>query len=122
MRDARAEQLSNLVISAFFAVYNGLTPGYLEQVYTGAMCVELRHRRIPFERERPIDVRYRGEIVGQYRADIIVEDVLIVEVKAGCSLHESARWQTLNYLRATGMTIGLILHFGAKPSFQRVVA
>ena len=122
MRDAEADRLSNLVIAAFFAVYNGLKPGYLEQVYVGAVCVELRHRRIPFQRERKIDVRYRGEVVGQYRADILVNDALIVEVKAGNSLHESARWQTLNYLRATGLTVGLILHFGAKPSFQRVVA
>ena len=122
MRDARAERLSNLVISAFFAVYNGLTRGYLEQVYVGALCVELRHRAVPFERERPVCVRYRGEIVGHYRADLVVGDALIVEVNAGSTLHESARWQTLNYLRATGLTTGLILHFGTKPSFQRVVA
>ena len=122
MRHERAERLSNLVISAFFAVYNALTPGYLEQVYAGALCVELRHRGIPFERERPVHVRYRGEVVGFYRADLVVDDALIVEVKAGNSLHEAARWQTLNYLRATGLPIGLILHFGPKPSFQRVVA
>ncbi len=119
---ADCEFLSSQVIGAFFAVYNRLRSGYLEQVYVNALSVELRHRELAFEREKAIQVLYRSEVVGQYRADLVVGGCLIVEVKAGMLLDDSARWQTLNYLRATGMPLGLLLHFGAEPSFQRIVA
>ena len=117
----QAERLSNLVLGAFYEVYNALRYGYLEQVYSGALEVEFRRRGIPFVREQYIDVRYRGRVVGQYRADFVVDDCMIVELKAGRSLEESARGQTLNYLRATGMSLGLVLHFGPKPSFRRII-
>ena len=116
------ERLSYDVIGAFYEVCKRLRPGYLESVYVGAMCVELRHRAVAFERERPLEVRYRGEIVGYYRADLVIGDALIVEVKAGRSLDDSARWQTLNYLHATGYPLGLVLYFGRPPTVRRVVA
>lgn len=120
--DLLGEQLSNRVISAFYAVYNELRYGYLEQVYVGAMAVELRRRGLRFVREQAMSVRYEGEVVGRYRADLVVEEILVVEVKAGRALDESARWQTLNYLRATGLELGLLLHFGPSPKFHRIVA
>ena len=74
-----------------------------------------------FAREVPISVWYRGEIVGSYRADFVVAESIILELKAGRSLDDSARWQTLNYLRATGVKLGLVLHFGRTPAFRSVV-
>ena len=120
--DLVAERVSNRVISAFYTVYNKLQYGYLEQVYVGAMAVELRRSGLRFEREHAMNVLYEGEVVGRYRADLVVEEVLVVEVKAGRALDESARWQTLNYLRATGLELALLLHFGPAPKFHRVVA
>jgi GxxExxY protein len=116
-----AEQLTNHVLGAFYDVYNALRYGYLEQVYLGALEVEFTDRGLPFLRERILDVVYRGHVVGRYRADFVVDESLIVEVKAGRSLADSARWQTLNYLRASGVSVGLVLHFGPKPSFRRIV-
>ena len=119
--DGEAEALGDRVLPAFFAVYNALRYGYLEQVYIGALAVEFRRRRIPFVREVPLQVTYGGEVVGRYRADFVVGDRLIVEVKAGRALDESARWQALNYLRSAQLSLGLVLHFGPKATFRRVV-
>ena len=116
------ERLSYDVIGSFYEVCKRLRPGYLESVYIGAMCVELRHRGVPFEREWPLTVRYRDEVVGAYRADLFVAKSIIVEVKAGRHLDESARWQTLNYLQATGVSLGLVLFFGRDRTVRRVVA
>ena len=122
MPGIRFDVLSNAVIGAYYSVYNELRPGYLEAVYANAMGVELRRRGIPFQRECPIRVVYRGERVGTYRADLIVDGNLLVEVKAGRALDEAARWQTLNYLRGTGLPVGLLLFFGPGAVFHRVVA
>ena len=112
---------SSAVLAAFYEVYNRLKFGYLEQCYVGALAVEFRSRGIHFAREVPVNVHYRGVVVGRYRADFIVEDTLLVEVKAGRTLEDPARWQTLNYLRATGLRHGLVLCFGTKPTFRRMV-
>ncbi len=123
MRDeVHLERVCNLVISAFYEVCTRLRPGFLETVYVGAMCVELRKRGVEFKREWPVAVRYRDVEVGHYRADLLVAGRLIVEVKAGRRLDDSARWQALNYLNATGLSLGLVLYFGYPPSVQRVVA
>lgn len=119
--DPELERLAEIIIGTFFDVYNSLRYGFLEQVYVGALAVELRRLGISFEREYPITVRYRGEPVGFYRADLLVEEKVIVEVKASRAFDESARWQTLNYLRATDLSLGLVLHFGPQPRFHRVV-
>jgi GxxExxY protein len=115
------ERSCTLVLGAFYEVYNALKYGYLEQVYASALAVEFGHRRLRFQREHPIDVLYRGNVVGHYRADFVVEDALVVEVKAGRSMDEGARWQTLNYLRATGLRHGVVLYFGVKPTFRRLI-
>ena len=115
------ERLSSRVLASFFEVYNALRYGYLEQVYVGALSVEFVRKGIPFEREFPLAVRYHGEVVGHYRADFVIDSRIVVEIKAGRALDDSARWQTLNYLRAADLRVGLILHFGPKASFRRVV-
>ena len=122
MLDERGfDPVSRRIIGAFYDVYNTLRFGFLEQVYAGALAVELQERDIAYQREGAIDVRYKDRIVGFYRADFIVERSVVVEVKAGRALDPSSRWQTLNYLRATGMSVGLVLHFGPTAQFQRVV-
>jgi GxxExxY protein len=116
-----AERLARVIIGRFFEVYNRLRYGFLEGVYVGALVEELRRLDIPCEREYPVEVLYRGVPVGFYRADLLVDGCLIVEVKAGRKLDDSARWQTLNYLRATGLPLGLVLHFGPEAHFHRVI-
>ena len=113
--------VSEDVIGAFFEVYNLLRPGFLEAVYARALEVELRLRGIDVQREACITVWYKGHEVGFYRADLLVDGWIIVEIKATKALDDSARYQLLNYLRATGLALGLLLHFGPKANFQRVV-
>ena len=120
-RRLKLDRLADAVVGVFFDVYNELRFGFLEQVYVGGIAVELRRHGIPFRREHRVEVRFRGEPVGFYRADLLVDSRLIVEVKAGKAFDESARWQTLNYLRATNLPLGLVLHFGLEARFHRVV-
>ena len=114
------DRLAQVVIGAFYDVYNALRHGFLEQVYVHALAHELELLGVPCQLEQPIEVLYRGVPVGFYRADLVVASRLIVEVKAGKALDDSARWQTLNYLRATDLPLGLVLHFGNLPRFHRV--
>lgn len=115
-----SDQTTDLIIGSFFHVYNTLRFGFLEAVYANALAVELRERGLTVEREVPIDVYYRGVVVGSYRVDLLVDGRIVVEVKACKSLDPSARFQTLNYLRAMDRPVGLLLHFGPRPSVQRV--
>ena len=115
------QRLTHEVIGAFFAVYNELDHGYLEAVYANALELELKRRGLRVAREVPVTVRFRGTPVGYYRADLLVADVILVEIKASRILDAHARLQTLNYLRGTGLAVGLLLHFGPKPHFERLV-
>ena len=114
-------ELTREVIAAFFDVYNYFRPGYLEAVYAGAMVIELRERDIAFRREARLEVRYKGQIAGIYRPDFLVEERLVLELKVCPVVGELERRQLLNYLRATGISLGLLLHFGAEPQVLRVV-
>jgi GxxExxY protein len=114
-------ELTREVISAFFDVYNYLRPGFLEAVYAGGMAIELRKRGIAFDREVRLDVRYKGEFAGTYRADFLVEKHLVLELKSSVAVGEPDRRQLLNYLRLTGMPLGLLLHFGPEPHVMRVI-
>lgn len=111
--------LTGQVIGAFYSTYDALGFGFLESVYCNALALELRARGISFRREAPIDVWMRGVRVGHFRADFVVEDGIVLEVKASRTLDEGNRRQLLNYLRATKIEIGLLLHFGPKPEFHR---
>ena len=119
--DTPVDHLAEVVIGAFFDVYNALRHGFLEQVYVQALAHDLERLGLPFRREQPIEVFYRRRAVGFYRADLVVASRLIVEVKAGKALDDSARWQTLHYLRATNLPLGLVLHFGPEARFHRVI-
>ena len=115
------ERLTHSVIGAFYEVYNTLGYGFLEHLYKNALERELRARGHQVGREVYVIVTYKGEELGRQRIDLIVDNTLVVEIKSTQSLHESATRQIYNYLKATTLRVGLLLHFGPKPSFHRIV-
>ena len=106
------DRLTERVIGCAFEVSNTLGCGFLEKVYENAMAVELRQAGMRVEQQRPVQVRYKGQIVGECVLDLLIEDVLIVEVKAMDTLDEAHTAQCLNYLKATERPICLLLNFG----------
>ena len=114
--------LTETILGAAFAVSNGLGSGFLEKVYENVLTVELRRRRMPFEQQRSFQIHYDGIVVGQYVADLVVDGRVIVEVKAAKQLDSVHDAQLLNYLRATGLRVGLLLNFGRpKLQYKRLV-
>ena len=109
------------IIGALYTVYATLRFGLLESVYVGALQYELELRGVTAEREAAVDVWYKGRRVGVFRADLLVERRVVVEVKASDSLADAARNQLRTYLRASDLEVGLLLHFGPTPSFHRVL-
>ena len=109
------------IISAFYAVYNELGYGFIESVYIRALAIELFQRRMNVAREVPVTVYYKGVTVGTYRADLLVSDTVVVEAKAGEQTSDYDRIQLLNFLRASGKEVGLLLHFGPKAILKRVI-
>ena len=105
------ESLTRSVIGAFFEVYNTLGFGFLEHIYILALERELRSRGHQVRREAGVCVMYKGEELAYQRLDMIVDDVLVVEVKSTAELHKGANRQVYNYLRATNLEVGLLLHF-----------
>jgi GxxExxY protein len=112
-------ELTDRVLRAFFDVYTQLGHGFLESVYEAALTIALNESGLKAERQVPISVRFRGRCIGEYRADLVVEDLLILEIKAQAALSPINEAQLLNYLKATGMQVGLLLNFGPKPQFKR---
>jgi GxxExxY protein len=100
-------------------VYNKLGYGFLEKVYENAMMKEFKKGGIPAISQPPINVIYDNEIIGEYFADILVDNRVIIELKAAKCLSEEHEAQLLNYLKATDMEVGLLLNFGVKPEFKR---
>jgi len=102
------------IIGAAMKVHSTLGPGFLESVYQNALIWELRKNGFKAEAERPITVRYDGEIVGAFAADVLVNDKVIVELKVGLAIAKVHEVQLVNYLVATGLDEGLLLNFGAE--------
>lgn len=112
-------ELTEAIIQAFYRVYNNLGYGFLEKVYRNAMAIELRRMGLNVVTEAPITVYYEGEVVGEYFADLLVEDAVIVELKAVEKLTQEHEAQLLNYLKATQYEVGLLLNFGPQPEKKR---
>ncbi|MFA5032626.1 MAG: GxxExxY protein [bacterium] len=106
------ENITNNILSAAFKVYNTLGFGFLEKVYQNAMLIELKKYNLKVESEKSIKVYYEETIVGEYMADLVVEDNIIVELKAVEGLNKKFEVQLVNYLTATGLDVGLLLNFG----------
>ncbi len=115
------ERLSHSVIGAFYEVYYTLGFGFLEHVYVAALTRELHDRGHDVGREVSVPVLYKGEEVARQRLDMIVDHTLVVETKSTRTLHGGAVRQVANYLRATHLQLGLLLHFGPQPRFYRVI-
>ncbi len=115
------ENTTRGIIGAFYEVYNHLGPGFLEKVYENAMLIELKIRGLQVNAQHPIKVKYKAHSVGEYLADLWVEGKVICEIKAMHSLRPEHEAQLINYLKATGIKVGLLLNFGPKPEIMRRV-
>jgi GxxExxY protein len=108
------EALTRQIIGAAYEVHRQLGYGYLERVYENALAVELKTRGVPAVQQASINVHYKGALVGVYIADVLVDNVVLCEIKAGDSIADAHQAQLLNYLKATALKVGLILNFGPK--------
>ncbi len=115
------KDLSNIILKCFYKVYNTLGYGFLEKVFENALLIELSKNGLKTEKQKPINVKYDNKIVGEYFADIIVEDKIILELKASEYLIEEHEFQLINYLKATEMEIGFLLNYGKEPEFKRKI-
>jgi GxxExxY protein len=115
------KETTDKIISCFYKVYNTLGYGFLEKVYERAMVFELSKQGFDVTAQKPIEVFYENRKVGYYFADIIVNNEIILEIKAAEGLVEAHECQLINYLKATDIEVGLLLNFGKKPQFKRKV-
>ncbi|MBN8642664.1 MAG: GxxExxY protein [Flavobacteriales bacterium] len=115
------KDLTDVILKTFYEVYNELGYGFLEKVYQNALLIELKNKGIEVSPQKKIKVFYKGNEVGDYYADIIVENKVILELKAAEYVVEEFENQLLNYLRGTNCEIGLLLNFGKKPEFRRKI-
>jgi GxxExxY protein len=116
------QELSGLVIGGFYTVYNQLGFGFLESVYASALSLLLRRRGLLVEREVPTQVYFLGQPIAIFRLDMVVERKLVLEIKASKTVGDPERKQLFNYLRSTDLSLGLLLHFGPEPKYQRVIS
>ena len=119
--DLRHGLLTKKIIGVFYEVYNELGHGFLESVYQRSLVLALEAVGLTARSKIPIPVWFHGHEVGHFEADILVENCVLLELKAARALHPSHRAQLLNYLRATEIEVGLILNFGEKPEFKRLI-
>lgn len=123
MSELGHRELSSRVIEAAIAVHKALGPGFLESVYENALCVELRRVGIAFAQQKPVDIMYQGEVVGQHRLDLLVEGIMLVELKAVSALEDVFFAVARAQMRAADITDGLILNFASMPlTIKRVGA
>ncbi|MGC4100041.1 GxxExxY protein [Ferruginibacter sp.] len=115
------EEITEKVIGAFYKVYNTLGYGFLEKVYENAMYIELTAAGLKVEKQKRILVYYYGKVVGEYYADLVVEGIVAVELKAIEMLAAANESQLVNYLKATNLEVGLLLNFGKKPQIKRKI-
>lgn len=120
-QNIKFKDLTEKIIEIFYKVYNKLGYGFLEKVYENAMMIELRKESIPAVPQSAIKVFYEGEVIGEYFADLLIDNKVIVEIKAAKGLAIENEAQLLNYLKATYIEIGLLLNFGLKPEIKRKV-
>ena len=119
MKTLKHSELSKKIIAAAYNVHNELGHGFLERVYKNALAIELEEAGLKCGREVPLKVSYHNRIVGGYYADIIVEDKIVVEVKAVNKLDSIHEVQLVNYLKATGLNVGILINFGQSVEVKR---
>ena len=114
-------ELTEKIIGIFYDVYNELGYGFLESVYEESLAIALSGAGLSFERQVPVPVWFRGQNVGQFRADIVVAASVLLELKSARVLEPAREVQLLHYLRSTKIEIGLLLNFGPRPQFRRLL-
>ena len=122
--DEELDRLAHAVIGAAIEVHRHLGPGFLEAVYEEALCVELSSRQIPFVRQAPVAVRYKGHAVGESRLDVLVANALVIELKAVVAIAPVHVAQVMSYLKATGHKLGLLINFNVpflKSGIKRII-
>jgi GxxExxY protein len=119
MEKYKHKELTDKIIQAFYSVYNELGFGFLENVYQNALYFELQSRDFKVVPQKAIDVYYQTQLVGKYRVDLVVDDLIILELKAADYLVPENELQLINYLKAPDKEVGLLLNFGMKPEIRR---
>lgn len=114
-------EITDKIINAFYKVYNTMGYGFLEKVYENALNIELKNMGLDVSQQNNIKVFYENHEVGNYFADIIVNNQVIMEIKAAESLREDHKAQLINYLKATDKEVGMLLNFGKKAEFKRII-
>lgn len=121
MDNYKHSEITEIIIKAFYNVYNKLGYGFLEKVYEKSLEIECRKLGLKCLCQCPIEVFYDNEVVGFYIADMIINQFVIVEIKAASAINTEHKIQLVNYLKATEIEVGLVLNFGKKPEFKRKV-
>jgi GxxExxY protein len=112
MFSGKHSDLTQSIIGSFYVVYNQLGYGFSEKVYENALVIELQRQGLKVVQQQLLNVYYQGQLIGEYYSDIVVNDVVILELKAVRELLQEHEAQLLNYLKATEMEVGLLLNFG----------
>ena len=115
------QSITNTILKVYYEVYNELGHGFLKKVYQNAMYFELKARGLKVESQKEIKVYFKQQLVGEYYSDLIVENKVIIELKATEVLMNAHVAQTINYLKATPIEIGILLNFGSEPEFKRLI-
>ncbi|TAF45069.1 MAG: GxxExxY protein [Runella slithyformis] len=119
--DILHKELTEAILKVYYDVYNELGYGFLEKVYQNSMYLELKARGFYVEAQKQIKVNFKGVEVGEYYADLIINEKVILELKAAEYIVEQFEFQLINYLKATNIEVGLLLNFGKKPEFRRKI-
>ena len=115
------KEITDIILRSFYEVYNELGDGFLESVYENALYIVLTGYGLCVERQKDIAVFFRGKVIGDFKADLIVNEKVIVELKAVRTINHAHEAQLINYLKATNVEVGLLLNFGKKPEFKRFI-
>jgi len=115
------KSITDKILRGFYEVYNELGLVFLESVYENALRIVLNNHGLKVETQKEIQVVFRKEIVGNYRADMLIEDKIILELKTAKAINEIHMAQLMNYLKASEIEIGFLLNFGVKPEFKRII-
>ncbi|HID51242.1 MAG TPA: GxxExxY protein [Anaerolineae bacterium] len=121
MGDYLHSEITEKIIGAFYDVYNALGYGFLEKVYENALAIELRARGFAVTQQKHIHIHYCQQLIGEYLADMVVNDLILLELKAARAITPTHEAQLLNYLKATPYEVGLLFNFGPHPKHIRKV-
>ncbi len=115
------KDVTDTILKSFYEVYNELGDGFLESVYENALDIVLKEHGLSVERQKRISVIFRDKSIGDFKTDLLVNEKVLIELKAVRSIDPSHEAQLINYLKASDIEIGLLLNFGRKPEFKRFV-